>query len=59
MVEIGSYATTVRRRVIDIAAKLVRHGGRVILKVTAATWNVVRFGELWERSGAPPRFAWA
>ena len=59
LVEIGAYATTVRRRVIDIAAKIVRHGGRVILKVTVATWKGLRFEELWQRSGAPPRFAWA
>jgi hypothetical protein len=36
VVEIGAYATTVRRRIIDMAAKIVRHGGPVILKVTAA-----------------------
>jgi hypothetical protein len=54
----GAYATTVRRSVIDVAAKIVRHGGKVILKVTAATWNGLKFRQLWERSGAPPRFAW-
>jgi hypothetical protein len=59
VVAIGAYATTLRRRVIDFAAKIVRHGGKVILKVTAATWNGLRFVQLWERSGAPPRFAWA
>ena len=32
------YATTLRRKVIDIAAKIVRHDGRVVLKVTAATF---------------------
>ena len=31
-----SYATTVRRQLIDIAAKVVRTSGRVILKVTPA-----------------------
>ncbi len=58
VVEIGAHATTVRRKVIDIAAKIVRHAGRVIPKVTAATWNSLRFVDLWRRSGAPPRFAW-
>jgi hypothetical protein len=58
VVEIGAYATTLRRRVIDIAAKIVRHGGQVILKVTAAVWNGLKFDNLWQRSGAPPRFAW-
>jgi len=58
VVEIGAYATTLRRRVIDIAAKIVRHGGQAILKVTAAVWNGLKFAHLWQRSGAPPRFAW-
>lgn len=59
VVPIGAYATIMRRTVIDFAAKIVRHGGKVILKVTAATWNALSFVELWESSGAPPRFAWA
>lgn len=59
VVEIGAYATTVRRRVLDIAAKIVRHGGRVTLKVTAAAWHSLKFAELWAKSGAPPQFAWA
>ena len=58
LVEIGAYATTVRRRIVDIAAKIVRHSGKVILKVTAATWEALRFAETWKRSGTPPRFAW-
>ena len=32
----GCYATTVRRKVLDVAAKIVRTGGKVILKITAA-----------------------
>jgi hypothetical protein len=58
VVEIGAYATTVRRKLIDVAAKIVRHSGRVTLKVTAATWKGLRFVDLWKKSGAPPRFAW-
>lgn len=58
VVEIGAYATTVRRKVIDIAAKIVRHGGRVVLKVTVAAWKGLGFVGLWEKSGTPPKFAW-
>jgi hypothetical protein len=58
VVEIGAYATTVRRSVIDIAAKIVRHGGRVVFKVTAATWKGLGFAGLWEKSGVQPKFAW-
>lgn len=52
-----SYATTLRRQLIDNAAKIVRHAGRVTLKVTQATWDRLGFGQLWERSGTPPSLA--
>ncbi len=54
-----SYPTTLRRKVIDFAAKVVRTGGRTILKVTQATWNQLQIPTLWELSRSPPRFAWA
>ncbi len=58
VVDLGAYATTLRRKVMDIAAKIVRHGGKVTLKVTKATWELLGFAQLWERSGTPPKFAW-
>ncbi len=58
VVPIPSYATTLRRKVIDFAAKVVRTGGRTILKVTQATWNELQIPRLWELSRSPPRFAW-
>lgn len=51
-----SYATTLRRRVIDLAAKIVRSGGRVILKLTATAWEQLNFADLWRRCCHPPRF---
>jgi len=59
LLEIGAYATTVRRKILDVAAKIVRHSGKVIMKVTEATWNNLKFIELWKRSGAPPRYTWS
>ena len=59
VVPLGAYATTLRRKVIDIAAKIVRTSGKTILKVTAATWKHLHIEELWLKSGHPPRFAWA
>ncbi|MCF8052882.1 MAG: transposase, partial [Desulfobacterales bacterium] len=52
------YATTLRRRVIDIAAKIVRHAGRVVLKITAATSEQLNFALLWQKSASPPRYCW-
>lgn len=52
------YATTLRRRVIDIAAKIVRHAGQVVLKITAATSEQLNFALLWQKSASPPRYCW-
>ena len=45
VVPVTSYATTVRRRVIDTAAKIVRKGGQFILKVPRIAWESLQ----WER----------
>ena len=57
-VPMTAYPTTVRRVLIDFAAKIVSHSGKIILKVTHATWDALRFRELWICSGAPPVFTW-
>jgi len=53
-----AYPTTFRRKIIDIAAKIVRHAGRVTIKVPEAIWKHLRFDELWKRSAQPPIFVW-
>jgi|TARA_B100000315_G_C14544913_1_gene572741 post-segregation antitoxin (ccd killing protein) len=59
IIPLVAYATTVRRKLIDCAAKIVKTSGNIILKVTSATWKNLKFDVLWERSGSPPRFVWA
>jgi hypothetical protein len=59
VIPVESYATTLRRRLIDVAAKIVRHAGQVILKVATAAMGQLQFATLWAKSGAPPQFAWA
>ena len=49
-----SYATTIRRTLVDFAAKIVRTGGKVILKITKATIDRLKFHELWFRAQSPP-----
>ena len=58
VIPVEAYATTLRRRLIDVAAKIVRHAGQTILKVAAAAMEQLQFVALRARSGAPPRFAW-
>jgi hypothetical protein len=57
-VPIESYPTTLRRRVLDIAGKIVRTSGKIILKITEAVWNCLQFENLWNRSAHPPVFCW-
>ena len=54
----SAYAMTVRRNLIDFAAKIVRHAGKIILKVTQTTWETLDLPQLWRRTGSPPVFAW-
>jgi hypothetical protein len=52
------FATTLRRKVLDIAAKIIRHAGRMILKIPQAAWKFLHSQDLWNRSAHPPIFAW-
>ena len=53
---VNAYATTVRRKVIDIAAKIVSGGRRIKLKVPRAVWDGLDFAELWKRCINAPEF---
>ncbi|NQT87285.1 hypothetical protein HQ560_11005, partial [bacterium] len=53
-----SYPTTVRRRVFDVAGKIVRTGRRVLLKVARVVWHRLAFADLWRRANAPPAPVW-
>jgi hypothetical protein len=55
IIHAAAYPTTVRRTLIDVAAKIVTTSGRIILKVTTATWKKLKFDVLWERSCSPPQ----
>ena len=44
------YATTFRRRCLDIAGKKVRTGRQVIMKITCSAYQLLRFDVLWEKS---------
>ncbi len=58
VVPLNCYPTTLRRRIIDVAGKIVRHAGQILLKVTAATWKQLQIDRLWRKSAHPPPFAW-
>lgn len=57
VIEITSYATRIRRRLIDMAAKIVRTGGQVILKASETAYRSLRLDLLWQRANDPPRLS--
>jgi hypothetical protein len=54
IVPITSYATTIRRQLVDWAAKIIRTSGKIILKVTQAVMAAWHVDELWMRCQNPP-----
>jgi hypothetical protein len=54
VVGIGSYASTVRRRLIDIAGKIVFHSEQTVLKVTRTCLDNLRLPELLHRCQTAP-----
>lgn len=56
VIKVSSYATTLRRQILDVAGKVVSHSGKITLKVTNSTWENLGFYQLWIRSGNPIRF---
>ena len=50
VIRISSYATTLRRRILDIAGKIVSHAGKITLKITISTWENLNFYQLWLNS---------
>lgn len=57
VVPVEAYPNTLRRRMIDTAAKIVRTGGRTILKVTHAVWDDLNVRSMWLKAGSMPEFS--
>jgi len=55
-IRLSSYATTLRRKILDVAGKIVRHSGKITLKVSLSTWSSLNFYQLWLKSENPVRF---
>lgn len=53
VVTVSSYATTLRRKILDVAGKIVRHAGKTTLKITRAAWQALNFYQMWIKSENP------
>ncbi|WP_459936970.1 IS1380 family transposase [Desulfonatronum parangueonense] len=58
VVPISATPTTLRRKLVDIAGKIVRTAKQVKLKVNVAVMEALNFKELWERCAKAPRLLW-
>jgi hypothetical protein len=54
VIPVTSYATTVRRKVVDIAAKIAKTSHGITLKVTRVVMEAFKFTKLWDLSNAAP-----
>lgn len=54
VIPLQSYASTVRRTFIDIAAKIVSHGGQIKMKFNSAVFDRLNLQKLWEACHSPP-----
>ncbi len=55
VIPIKSYATTVRRRFVDIAGKIVNHAGVISLKIPRLIFEKLKLDQIWLRCTNPPR----
>lgn len=54
VIPVTGYATTIRRKIIDIAAKIVRTGHQIILKVSKGIMETFRIDLIWQKCQTPP-----
>ena len=58
VVPVVSYANTLRRKIMDLAAKIVRHGGQIWIQFTQSAFTAFQLDTLWKKSLSPPRLSW-
>jgi hypothetical protein len=49
VISINSYASTVRRKLVDFAAKIVKTGNQIILKISRAIMETYQIQKVWQR----------
>ncbi|OHB70147.1 MAG: hypothetical protein A2W23_02070 [Planctomycetes bacterium RBG_16_43_13] len=53
VIPVTSYATTVRRKALDFASKIIKTGGEIILKVSQSVMDTLQIQALWKRCQNP------
>jgi len=57
VIPVTSYPETLRRKIIDIGAKIITKSREYVLKIPEAIYSALNFESLWRRCNNPPRFA--
>jgi hypothetical protein len=57
VIPVTSYPETLRRKIIDIGAKIVTRSRAYVLKIPKAIYCALNFESLWARCNNPPQFA--
>lgn len=56
VIPLTSYPQTLRRKIIDIGARLVKRSRKYILQIPKAIYDALNFEALWEKCNNPPQF---
>ena len=56
VIPVTSYATSVRRKIVEIAAKIVKKGHTITLKLSQSVMQSIKFELLWANCQNPPPF---
>jgi hypothetical protein len=59
VIPVTSYPETLRRKIIDIGAKIITKSRKYVLKISEAMYSALNFESLWARCNNPPRFTLA
>jgi hypothetical protein len=59
VIPVSAMPTTLRRKLVDVAGKIVFHARRLVLKLSTATMEGLCFERLWERCLTSPTFSWS
>lgn len=53
-IERSCYPTTFRRKILDVAGKIVTHAKKTVLKITKSVMNQLDFSTIWKKANNPP-----
>ena len=53
VISINSYATTIRRKLVDFAAKITKKGHQIVMKVPHSIMEMYKIDKIWNKCQNP------